>query len=33
VSLKDLLDRHDKATTDDEKKLYAGLIQKIQQRL
>jgi hypothetical protein len=33
VSLKDLLDRHERAITDDDKKLYAGLIQKIQQRL
>ena len=33
VSLKDLLDRHKNATNDEEKKLYAGLIQKLQQRL
>jgi hypothetical protein len=33
VSLKDLLDRLDNAANDDEKKLYVGLIQKIQQRL
>jgi hypothetical protein len=33
VSLKDLLARYQGATSDEEKKLYAGLIQKIQNRL
>jgi len=33
VSLKDLLDRYKSAATDDDRKLYASLIQKIQQRI